>query len=148
MSEAETGVAIITPAYKRVLMEWIKKAADMVECNSKGVIKSIQVTGIRKKPDCTRSDAPQSEIQLMLVQTTWAMLSKPMTHLQIQIQNPVFEYSATAYQSEDAFSDTDYSELEYSEISKIESANDESAVYLIIKQTFVLVINNHVFSYI
>ena len=59
-----------------------------------------------------------------------------------------FEYSATAYQSEDAFSDTDYSELEYSEISKIESANDESAAYLIIKQTFVLVINNHVFSYI
>ena len=49
-----------------------------------------------------------------------------MTHLQIQIQSPSLN-SATADQSEDAFSDTDYSELEYSEISEMESANVESA---------------------
>ena len=63
VSEAESGVAKITPASKATLMEWIKTAADRIEQNTSIIEKSFEVTGIVKKPDCTRSDALYKEIQ-------------------------------------------------------------------------------------
>ena len=62
-SEAETGVAKITPASKAILMEWIKTAADLVEKKPNTITKSFEVTGIVNKPDCTRSDALFKEVQ-------------------------------------------------------------------------------------
>ncbi len=66
VSEAEIGAAKITPASKSTLMEWIANATDIVELNSQGVVKSFQVTGILKKPDCTRSDPLQGDIELLM----------------------------------------------------------------------------------
>ena len=60
-------MAKITPASKDVLMGWIKTAADWIEQNTRIIKKSFQVTGIVKKPDCTRSDALYEEIQDVMV---------------------------------------------------------------------------------
>ena len=89
------------------------------------------MTGILKKPDCTRSDALQSKIQLLMKDVFG---SDHMGYVE-PTDDPFadshsessFEDLATADQSEDAFSDTDYSELECLEISEMESANDDSA---------------------
>ena len=67
ISEAESGVAKITPASKDILMGWIKTAADRIEQAVPIIEKSFQVTGIVKKPDCTRSDALYKEIQEVMI---------------------------------------------------------------------------------
>jgi hypothetical protein len=50
VSEAESGVAKITPASKATLIGWIKTAADRIEQNTLIIAKSFRVTGIVKKP--------------------------------------------------------------------------------------------------
>ena len=114
-------------------MEWIKTAADIVERNSQGVVKSFQVTGIVKKPECTRSDALQREIQLLIkdVFGLHHMSYVEPTEDPFADSDSSFEDPATG--PEDNFSDsvratdTDYSELEYSEISEIESSYESAA---------------------
>lgn len=67
ISEAESGVVKITPASKNALMGWIKTAADQIEQNTRITKISFQVTGIVKKPDCTRSDALYKEVQDVMI---------------------------------------------------------------------------------
>ena len=89
VSEAETSVAKITPASKDVLMGWIKTAADQIKQNTHIIKKSFEVTGIVKKPDCTRSDALYKEIQDVMVDVFGPdHMGYVEIPLLIQIQNP------------------------------------------------------------
>ena len=130
VTEAETGVAKISPASKAVLMEWIKTAADLVEKKPNTIKKSFQVIGIINKPDCTRSDALFKEIQDVMDEVFGQV------HMGYATGDP-FANSESDREPEDASDqvpsdpflesnesecDTDYSELTYSEVN--EDASD------------------------
>ena len=132
VTEAETGVAKISPASKAVLMEWIKTAADLVEKNPNTIKKSFQVIGIINKPDCTRSDALFKEIQDVMDEVFGQV------HMgYVEPTGDPFANSESDREPEDASDQvpsdpflesnesecyTDYSELTYSEVN--EDASD------------------------
>ncbi len=123
VSEAEIGAAKITPASKSTLMELIANATDIVESNSQGVVKSFQVTGILKKPDCTRSDALQGDIELLMKDVFGP---DHMGYVE-PTDDPFADSESSSEELEgDQLQDivSDYSELDYSDISDMNS-NDE-----------------------
>ena len=137
VSEAETGVAKITPASKAILMEWIKTAADLVEKKPNTIKKSFEVTGIVNKPDCTRSDALFKEVQDVLDEVFGQVhmgyvepTGDPFADSESDSESDEPEDASDQVpsdpflESNESECDTDDSELAYSEITDIEDASD------------------------
>ncbi len=84
------------------------------------VVKSFQVTGILKKPDCTRSDALQVDIELLMKDVFGP---DHMGYVE-PTDDPICHSEASSEELEgDQLQDivSDYSELDHSDISDINS---------------------------